>query len=114
MASTFTVDVEASDHPVWSGTARSVVIPDREGAMTFLAGHEPLLTLLEPGDVRVTSADGTVHTFAVDDGFAAFDHNRLVVAVDHSADKVAGLSAPADSGSSDDMSSHSASSQSSK
>lgn len=95
MAHTFTVSVEASDHPVWSGQAASVVIPDREGAMTFLAGHEPLLTLLEPGDVRVTGADGSTRVFSVDDGFAAFDDNHLVVAVDHSTEKSADADAVA-------------------
>ncbi len=80
--STMQVNIVASDRPVWSGTARSVTIPASEGGMGILPDHEPVLTVIREGVVTVTEAEGTQHSFNVDDGFIAFDSNKLTVAVE--------------------------------
>ena len=82
-ASLFTVSLQASNHPLWSGKASYVVVPDREGRQAFLGGHEPVLLLLEDGVVRIIANDNRQLYFHVDDGFASFDSNHLVIAVDH-------------------------------
>lgn len=82
-ASLFTVSLQASNHPLWSGKASYVVVPDREGRQAFLSGHEPVLLLLEDGVVRIIANDNRQLYFHVDDGFASFDSNHLVIAVDH-------------------------------
>ncbi|GAA6121988.1 F0F1 ATP synthase subunit epsilon [Bifidobacterium psychraerophilum] len=80
--STMQVNIVASDRPVWSGTARSVTIPASEGGMGILPDHEPVLTVIREGTVTVTEAEGTQHAFQVNDGFIAFDSNKLTVAVE--------------------------------
>jgi F-type H+-transporting ATPase subunit epsilon len=80
--STMQVNIVASDRPVWSGTARSVTIPASEGGMGILPDHEPVLTVIREGVVTVTEAEGTQHVFQVNDGFIAFDSNKLTVAVE--------------------------------
>ncbi|MEE8725170.1 MAG: F0F1 ATP synthase subunit epsilon [Bifidobacterium crudilactis] len=80
--STMQVNIVASDRPVWSGTARSVTIPASEGGMGILPDHEPVLTVIREGVVTVTEAEGTQHAFNVNDGFIAFDSNKLTVAVE--------------------------------
>lgn len=81
--STMEVTVVSADRPIWSGRARSVTIPGVQGSMGILPNHEPILSLLKRGGMMVVGAEGTRRSFDVDDGFAAFDSNRLTVAVEH-------------------------------
>jgi F-type H+-transporting ATPase subunit epsilon len=41
-----------------------------------------VLTVIREGVVTVTEAEGTQHSFNVNDGFIAFDSNKLTVAVE--------------------------------
>ena len=83
------VTIVAADRPVWNGTAYSVVIPASAGQMGILPDHEPVLTLINHGTVRVESTSGHAHLFTVSDGFAAFDSNSMTVAVtDSTADEI--------------------------
>lgn len=77
-----TVNVAASDRPIWSGKASYVVVPSTNGAMGILPNHEPILSLLEDGPLTVTDLEGVKHTFQVSDGFVSFDDNRLTVAIE--------------------------------
>lgn len=80
--STMAVNIVAADRPVWSGQARSVTIPASEGGMGILPDHEPVLTVITSGTVTVMDSEGTRQSFKVDNGFIAFDSNKLTVAVD--------------------------------
>ncbi|MEK0306082.1 F0F1 ATP synthase subunit epsilon [Bifidobacterium favimelis] len=77
------VNIVAADRPVWTGQARSAMVPATAGSMGIMPDHEPLLTLLQKGRITVVTQDGSQRTFNVDSGFASFDSNRLTVAVDH-------------------------------
>lgn len=83
---TMKVTIVAADRPVWNGTAYSVVIPASAGQMGIMPDHEPVLTLINQGTVRVESTSGHAHLFTVSDGFAAFDSNSMTVAVSDSSD----------------------------
>lgn len=77
------VDVVAADRTVWSGKARSVVVPAVEGEMGILVGHEPTLAILGAGTVRVAPADGgeSVATPAAG-GFVSVDSDVVTVVLD--------------------------------
>lgn len=75
-----TVHIVAADREVWTGTARQVVAKTTIGEMGILAGHEPVLATLAPGEVRVTPTDGgAVIRAKADDGFLSFDHNVVTI-----------------------------------
>jgi F-type H+-transporting ATPase subunit epsilon len=93
----FSVNLVASDRPVYAGQARYAVIPDPFGAMAFLPGHEPILCTLQKGVVRIDSPDGTRRQFDIDTGFASFDSDKLTIAVGHAKEHGAGASAGAPS-----------------
>ncbi len=95
---TIKVNIVAADHPVWHGTAYSVNIPASAGQMGILPDHEPVLTLIDHGDVRAESTSGHTHRFTVSDGFAAFDSNTLTIAVDKSSEDEEYVDADADAG----------------
>lgn len=78
MAGPLTVDIVAQDRPLWSGTADRVIAPSVEGEIGLLANHEPVLSLLKAGTVRVRSGSET-HEFAISQGFVSFDHNVITI-----------------------------------
>ena len=67
----------------FSGDAQMLVVPGAAGELGILAHHAPLVSLLDPGVVRVTDEGGAVRRFAADDGFLQVRQNRaLVLGVD--------------------------------
>ena len=73
------VAVVAVDHKVWSGVAKSVVAKTPEGEIGILPGHEPVLSLLVNGVVRIETTDGAKVSVAVHGGFFAVDSNEVKV-----------------------------------
>jgi F-type H+-transporting ATPase subunit epsilon len=78
VANTLQVEVVAADHPVWSGEANLVVARTVEGDIGIMAGHEPVLAVLETAAVRVHTGDGTV-VAAVHGGFLSVADDRVAV-----------------------------------
>ena len=81
MADALTVDIVAPDHTVWSGTASRVIAPSVAGEIGLLANHEPVLSILKAGTVKVTSESGR-QEFPVTGGFVSFDHNTITIVAD--------------------------------
>ncbi|WP_062386353.1 F0F1 ATP synthase subunit epsilon [Demequina iriomotensis] len=82
MAGPLTVDVVAPDRVLWSGTAERLVAPTVEGEIGLLTGHEPVLSVLRAGTVRVRGgADGDAE-FAISSGFVSFDRDVVTVVVE--------------------------------
>lgn len=66
---TFRFSLVAPERELYSGDVEQVDAPGSEGDFGVLAGHEPLMTTLRPGEVVVTIG-GAKRVFAVDGGFA--------------------------------------------
>lgn len=79
-AKSFEVTVVSKEGPLWEGQAFQVEVPALGGGMTFLAGHASALVILSKGGMKVKAAKDLA--FSIEGGFASFDRNRLVVAVD--------------------------------
>ena len=77
MAGRLTVDIVAPDRKLWSGTAERVIAPAVEGEIGLLANHEPILSLLREGTVRVHGEESV--SFKVLRGFVSFDHNAITI-----------------------------------
>ncbi len=76
------VNIVAPDRVLWSGMASSVVAPTVEGEIGLLAGHEPVLSVLRPGEVRVQVEGGEGKSLHVNGGFISFDHNSITIVAD--------------------------------
>ncbi len=70
------VELVAADRKVWEGEARQVSARGIEGDLGILPGHEPLLTVLTEGDVRI-DGDGGRQTAHIDGGFLSVDSNNV-------------------------------------
>ena len=56
-------------------------MPGAAGELGILANHAPLISLLKPGETRITDEAGTVRRYATDDGYVQVRTNRAVVLV---------------------------------
>ncbi|MDA7761071.1 F0F1 ATP synthase subunit epsilon [Aquiluna sp.] len=82
MSNLIQVNLVAADREIWSGEASMVIAKTSEGEIGLLAGHEPMLAILIPGSIRVTTADGekvVVETEA--GGFLSMEHDTLTLVV---------------------------------
>ena len=64
---------------MWSGAAKSLVAKTTEGEIGILAGHEPVLSLLVDGVVRVEGETGEKIEVSITGGFLAVDNNSVRV-----------------------------------
>ena len=75
-----TVTVVSADEQVWSGQARMVVARTKVGEIGILAGHQPLLGILDKGEVRITAADGGRIVANAEDGFISVENDTVTIA----------------------------------
>jgi F-type H+-transporting ATPase subunit epsilon len=77
----YPVELITPEGIAYSGDAERLVVPGAAGELGILANHAPLISLLEPGETRLTDADGTVRRYATDDGFVQVRKNHALVLV---------------------------------
>jgi F-type H+-transporting ATPase subunit epsilon len=63
---------------VFSAQVKSVVLPTPEGEVGILTGHLPLVTPIDPGEIRLETETGT-ESLAVDRGFAKVLGNTVSI-----------------------------------
>lgn len=71
------VELVAADRKVWSGAATLVVARTASGDTGIMAGHTPVLSVLESGPVTIRTTDGGTVIAAVHGGFISFNNNKL-------------------------------------
>lgn len=71
------VELVAADRSVWSGEAHLVVARTGSGDIGIMAGHQPVLGVLESGPVTIRTSDGGTVVAAVHGGFLSFADNKL-------------------------------------
>lgn len=77
------VEIVGAEGKLWSGSAWQVSAKAGEGEIGILAGHEPVLSVLQPGEVRVFPERGAQpERWQVEGGFLSFDSNHLTIVVD--------------------------------
>ena len=76
---TLRVELVAADRSVWSGDAKMVVAKTVEGEIGLLAGHEPMLSILGSGEVRITLPTGESIKATAADGFISVEHDVVTI-----------------------------------
>lgn len=86
MADTLKVAVVDRAHTLFQGEASQVIVPSADGDLGVLPGHQPLLVVLRPGQVRVDAVGSTgavdSQSFPVDAGFASVDNDAVTVVLE--------------------------------
>ena len=73
------VSVVSADAELWTGAAKQVVARTTIGQIGLLAGHEPVLGILAPGEVRITTTSGEVITAHAEEGFLSMQNDVVTI-----------------------------------
>ncbi len=76
------LELVAPSGPVFEGDVEMVVLPAVGGEVGILPRHAPLVAQLSIGRLRALKADGDWLTFAVAEGFAKVQFNKVIVLAD--------------------------------
>ncbi len=79
MADALNVALVAADRVVWSGEATMVIARTAEGDLGALPGHAPVLSVLKPSVVEITTTEGEQVRAAVEDGFLSIADDRVSI-----------------------------------
>ena len=90
MAKKFKTEIVTPEKIVFSEEIESLVIPAERGYLGILAGHAPLLTVLQPGEISLKGTPkGELH-FATSGGFMEVTPGKAVVLTE-SAEEVGAI-----------------------
>lgn len=77
-SNTFHLIIASVGDTKFDAAAESVTLPGIDGELTILAHHEPIVTILKSGTVRVKT-NGEQKEFEIDGGVLECSGNRAVV-----------------------------------
>ena len=81
-----TVEIRSPDGPLWTGTARSLRVPESLGLMGILPRHAPLIGTLEAGLTTIRLQDGSERRLITGDGFLEIANGHVLMLVDFGED----------------------------
>ncbi len=79
MENTFHAEILTPDGKVFEGEVIGAQVPGSDGSFEMKFNHAPITSMLEIGQVRLQTSDGTPLYFAVSGGFVEMSDNRMSV-----------------------------------
>lgn len=73
------VTVVSAEREIWTGEATLVVARTLEGEIGIMRGHQPVLAVLDSGEVRLTLESGEKVTVDAEGGFFSVDHDVVTI-----------------------------------
>lgn len=100
MANTTHLDIVSAEQAIFSGLVEMVVATGELGEIGITPGHAPLLTVLKPGEIRLSLPGGAVEIYYVSGGMLEVQPYCVTVLADvveraDNLDEVAALAAKA-------------------
>ena len=78
----FGLKIIATNRVFYEGRAKFIVLPQSDGEIAVMAGHEDAMIAIVPGELRYQTEDSDEwHLAAVSGGFAQVINNRVTVLV---------------------------------
>jgi F-type H+-transporting ATPase subunit epsilon len=78
----FAVEVLTPEGEVFSEEVEMLSTRTAVGSIGILAGHEPVLAMLEPTELRLYRSESEIVRFAQAEGYMQFSENRALVLVE--------------------------------
>ncbi len=76
------VEVVSRTTSLWRGQANHVSIPAEDGRLGILAGRQPVLAVLQEGNVLISHPDSQDVVVKVESGFASVDSDFVTIVVE--------------------------------
>ncbi len=70
------------DNIIWQGSSVSATLNTLDGEITVLDGHEKLISVLVPGELRILTDQSNNINFAVTGGFVEVLNNKVTILAD--------------------------------
>lgn len=80
-ARTFHLRIASVGESKYDGEAQSVTFPGSGGEFTVLAHHEPIVSTLKAGEIRIKDAAGTLHSVSIHTGIVEVSGNNAIVLI---------------------------------
>jgi len=100
MAITTHLDIVSAEREIFSGVVEMIVATSELGEVGIIPGHAPMLTVLKPGEVRVTLPGGQQDVYYISGGMLEVQPYTVTVLADEaeradSLDEAAAIAAKA-------------------
>ncbi|HXR13380.1 MAG TPA: ATP synthase F1 subunit epsilon [Solirubrobacteraceae bacterium] len=82
----FACEVLTPEGEIFNEEVEMVSMRTTTGSIGLLAGHEPLLARLEPGELRLYRSEGEIVRFAQAEGYVQMSENRALLLVEEAID----------------------------
>jgi F-type H+-transporting ATPase subunit epsilon len=82
----FPVEVLTPEGEVFNGEVEQVSTRTGTGSISFLAGHQPLLGMLEPAELRLYRSESDIVSFAQGEGYIQVGREGVLVLVEEAVD----------------------------
>ena len=79
---TIQVDIVSAEGEIYSGTATMIFAPAKMGEVGIAPRHAPLLSPLNPGEVRVQDEDGKEESFYITGGMLEVQPHLVTILAD--------------------------------
>jgi F-type H+-transporting ATPase subunit epsilon len=76
------VEIVSASEELYSGEAKMVFAPASQGGVGIMPKHTPLLTTLKPGEVKVETVDGEMHSIYVSGGILEIQPDIVTILSD--------------------------------
>ena len=81
MSSAFPLTILAIDREIFLGKAASLSLPTAQGQIQVLAGHAPLIALLQEGDVLIEKEDRIAEKLPIAGGVLHVKEDKVTLLV---------------------------------
>ena len=82
MAKSIRLRVLAPTGDLYCGEVAKVSLPGTKAPFVVLPGHAPIISSLEEGVVKYTSADGSEGVIEISGGFVEVRDNNIIICID--------------------------------
>jgi len=79
MSKTFHLIISSVGHTFYDGESASATFPGADGEFTILAHHEPFVSTLKNGVIKVKQPSGETQEFSTKNGVLECSENRVTV-----------------------------------
>lgn len=88
MANKITCDIVTPERKLYSETVYFVTAPAEQGEIGVLPMHEPFVSTLKAGEVRVTENEGdsSSRRFVIAGGYVQVKNDKVIILADHARD----------------------------
>jgi len=73
------LEIIAPDQNLYSGEVDLVQVPGSKGSFEILRNHAPIISTLEPGQIKIVDVKGAVRFFEINGGVIEVKKNKIIV-----------------------------------